>query len=95
MTAPRRHRPRARAVRERPWYRRRYGSAATRERARAFQALAIEAGLDLPSLAYAFALQRPGVDVVLAGPASVGHLEAALRATKVAAARRRCRSAST
>lgn len=75
--------PRAARLSANGLYRRRYGSAVMRERARAFQALAVEAGLDLPTLAYAFVLQRPGVDVVLAGPATIGHLEAALRATQV------------
>ena len=64
-------------------YQRRYGSEAMRERARAFQRLATELGLDLLMLAYAFVLSRPGVDVVLTGPASAAHLEAALAASQI------------
>jgi aryl-alcohol dehydrogenase-like predicted oxidoreductase len=64
-------------------YQRRYGSEAMRERARSFQRLAVELGLDLIMLAYAFVLHRPGIDVVLTGPASVSHLEAALAASQI------------
>jgi aryl-alcohol dehydrogenase-like predicted oxidoreductase len=64
-------------------YQRRYGSPVMRERARAFQRLAQELGLELVTLAYAFLLHRPGVDEVLVGPATVAHLEVAIAATRV------------
>lgn len=62
-------------------YRRRYGSERFAEQARAYQALAAEAGLSLVTLSYAWLNGR--VDSVLAGPATVDHLEAAFEGLKV------------
>ena len=45
---------------------------------RRVRALAASAGLDGATLAYAWLAGRPGVDSVLAGPATVAHLDAAL-----------------
>jgi aryl-alcohol dehydrogenase-like predicted oxidoreductase len=45
--------------------------------------VAAGAGLSLVTLAYAWVLARPGVDVVLTGPATVEHLQAALDAAAV------------
>ncbi|MDX2015922.1 MAG: aldo/keto reductase [Myxococcaceae bacterium] len=64
-------------------YKRRYGSDAMVTRAKAFRQVAADLGVDLLTLAYAFVLQRPGVDVVLTGPATVDQLEAALAAARV------------
>jgi aryl-alcohol dehydrogenase-like predicted oxidoreductase len=59
-------------------YGKRYWNAALFELASKYRALATEHGLDLIALAYAFAATRPGVDSVLAGPATVAHLDAAI-----------------
>lgn len=59
-------------------YRQRYWSGTLRTRAARYQAIARAAGIDPVTLAYAFPASRPGVDSVLAGPASVEHLDAAL-----------------
>jgi aryl-alcohol dehydrogenase-like predicted oxidoreductase len=64
-------------------YKRRYGSASMLELARALRDVAAGAGLSLVTLAYAWVLVRPGVDVVLTGPATVEHLQAALDAAAV------------
>jgi aryl-alcohol dehydrogenase-like predicted oxidoreductase len=64
-------------------YRGRYWSAALLELAGRYQALAREAGLELVTLAYAWLARTPGVDSILAGPATVPHLDAALDASSV------------
>jgi len=64
-------------------YRRRYGSPRLLELARSLREVAAAAGLSLAALAHAWLLGRPGVDAVLAGPATLAHLEAALEATSV------------
>lgn len=64
-------------------YKRRYGSQAMTHLAQQFESVARDAGLTLITLAYAWLNSRPGVDVVLVGPASVAHLEAALEAQAV------------
>jgi aryl-alcohol dehydrogenase-like predicted oxidoreductase len=56
-------------------YQRRYWSESMKQRAEAFRGLG---GLDLVTLAYAWVAGRPGVDSVLAGPATVAHLDAAI-----------------
>lgn len=64
-------------------YSRRYGSLPMLELTRSLRAVAADAGLSLVTLAYAWVLARPGVDAVLAGPATVEHLQAALEAATV------------
>jgi aryl-alcohol dehydrogenase-like predicted oxidoreductase len=59
-------------------YRARYGSDALLQLAERFGELAQAEGMELVTLAYAWLAGRPGVDSVLAGPASVPHLDAAL-----------------
>lgn len=59
-------------------YRARYWSDALLSRAARYAAIARESGMDPVTLAYAFAASRPGVDSVLAGPATVEHLDAAV-----------------
>jgi aryl-alcohol dehydrogenase-like predicted oxidoreductase len=61
-------------------YQRRYWSEPLLERAARLRTLAEEAGLSLLELSYAWLARRPGVDSVLAGPATVEHLDAALDA---------------
>ncbi len=61
-------------------YQRRYGSERLLELAGHLRSTAEEAGLTLLELAYAWLAGRPGVDSVLAGPATVEHLDAALDA---------------
>jgi aryl-alcohol dehydrogenase-like predicted oxidoreductase len=73
-------RPRGARLEASGLYRRRYGSPAMLERAIALQAVALEGGLSLATLAYAWLRGRPGVDAVLAGPATLEHLEVALAA---------------
>jgi aryl-alcohol dehydrogenase-like predicted oxidoreductase len=43
-----------------------------------YAAVAERAGIDLPTLAHAWLAQRPGVDSILIGPATVAQLDAAL-----------------
>ncbi len=74
--------PRARVV-SNGLYRRRYGSPALAGFAQRLAALASAAGLSLLELSYAWLAQRPGVDVVLAGPATAAHLQDAVRAFAV------------
>lgn len=62
-------------------YRRRYGSPELLEVARAVNQVAHEAGVSLLAVALGFVMSRPWVDEVLAGPASVEHLEALMKAT--------------
>lgn len=64
-------------------YRKRYGSPALAAYARTLAALAAEEGRSLLELAYAWVAQRPGVDVVLAGPATHAHLLDAVRAVEL------------
>lgn len=64
-------------------YRQRYWSAALLELTAQYQAVAKDAGLSLVQLAYAWLLQRDGVDSVLSGPASVAQLDAALDAASL------------
>jgi aryl-alcohol dehydrogenase-like predicted oxidoreductase len=61
-------------------YRQRYWSDALLERAAAYRALGREVGMEPSTFAYAFLRGTPGVDSVLAGPASCAHLDAALDA---------------
>ena len=61
-----------------PVYQRRYLSDRFLELARACAALAAKVGLTPAQLAYAWVTQRPGVDSVLLGPASVDHLDAGI-----------------
>jgi aryl-alcohol dehydrogenase-like predicted oxidoreductase len=61
-------------------YRRRYFTERLRVEAKAYHALAAEAGVSLVELAYRFLASRPAVDSVLVGPSSLGHLDAALSA---------------
>jgi len=65
-----------------PLYRRRYGSSALQDRARALEETAREEGLTLLELAYAWVAHAPGVDSVLLGPASVQHLDDAVKAVQ-------------
>ncbi len=61
-------------------YRGRYWHDAMKRRALDVAHVAAECGLPIAQLAYAWALARPGVDSVLAGPATALHLEVAARA---------------
>jgi aryl-alcohol dehydrogenase-like predicted oxidoreductase len=61
-------------------YQGRYGSSRLLEQVEALRAVAQAEGMDLVTLAYAWLAGRPGVDSVLVGPGSVGHLDAALDA---------------
>jgi aryl-alcohol dehydrogenase-like predicted oxidoreductase len=63
-----------------PIYRKRYWSDRMKDYTRSLHGIAESAGIGLVALAYAWLLQRPAVSSVLAGPASVAHLEAALDA---------------
>jgi aryl-alcohol dehydrogenase-like predicted oxidoreductase len=76
-------RPKSARLETNPLYRKRYGASSLLELAREFRELASGAGLSLVTLAYAWLFARPGVDVVLAGPATVEHLDAALEARAV------------
>ncbi|HZH12952.1 MAG TPA: aldo/keto reductase [Archangium sp.] len=62
------------------FYQRRYWSERLLEQAARLREVAEAAGLTLVELAYAWLASRPGVDSVLAGPATVEHLDAALDA---------------
>jgi aryl-alcohol dehydrogenase-like predicted oxidoreductase len=59
-------------------YRDRYWSERLFTFADACRALAEDAGLSLVELAYGWLAQHPGVDSILAGPATVAHLDAAI-----------------
>jgi aryl-alcohol dehydrogenase-like predicted oxidoreductase len=59
-------------------YRKRYLSDRFFELARAYAALAADSGLTSVQLAYAWTAQRPGVDSILLGPATVAQLDAGL-----------------
>jgi aryl-alcohol dehydrogenase-like predicted oxidoreductase len=59
-------------------YQRRYLSDRLFELARAYMALARDAGLTPVQLAYAWTAQRPGVDSILLGPADVQQLDAGI-----------------
>jgi len=59
-------------------YQKRYLSDRFYELQRAYAALAQDAGLDVVQLSYAFAANRPGVDSVLLGPATVAQLDAGI-----------------
>ena len=59
-------------------YQRRYLSDRFYELTRAYAQLARDASIDPVALAYAFCAQRPGVDSVLLGPASVLQLDAGI-----------------
>lgn len=61
-------------------YRSRYWTGRMRSFAEAFQALAAEHGRTGTELAYGWLAQHPGVDSILAGPATVAHLDAAIDA---------------
>jgi len=61
-----------------PRYQRRYLGARLRQLAEQHVALAREAGIDPVAMAYGWLAQRPGVDSILVGPATVGQLDAAL-----------------
>jgi aryl-alcohol dehydrogenase-like predicted oxidoreductase len=60
------------------FYRARYWSERLFAFAEACRALASQNGLSLIELAYAWLARHPGVDSVLAGPATVAHLDAAI-----------------
>lgn len=70
--------PRSARLASNALYRRRYGSDTMLAFARRCAVLARDAGLSLAELALAWVGQRPGVDTVLLGPASLEHLEGAL-----------------
>jgi len=76
-------RPKGARLETNPLYRRRYGSEAMRAFARRCAELSTKAGCSLLELAMAWVCQRPGVDAVLLGPATLAHLEAGLAASKV------------
>ena len=59
-------------------YRKRYLSDRFAELARAYAALAADAGLTSVQLAYAWTAQRPGVDSILLGPATLEQLDAGI-----------------
>jgi aryl-alcohol dehydrogenase-like predicted oxidoreductase len=59
-------------------YRRRYGSEVLKQFAARCGQLAARSGCSLHELALRWVRERPGVDVVLLGPASLAHLEQAL-----------------
>jgi aryl-alcohol dehydrogenase-like predicted oxidoreductase len=61
-----------------PMYRKRYLSDRFFELARAYAALAADAGLTSVQLAYAWIAQRPGVDSILLGPATLAQLDAGI-----------------
>ena len=61
-----------------PLYRKRYWTDALFELAQRLCAVADSEGMDLVTLAYAWLAGRDGVDTILAGPASVVHLDVAL-----------------
>ncbi len=61
-----------------PMYQRRYLSDRLAELAEGYAALATQAGLNPVQLAYAWIAERPGVDSVLLGPASVEQLDAGI-----------------
>jgi aryl-alcohol dehydrogenase-like predicted oxidoreductase len=61
-------------------YRRRYFTERMRAEAKAYHAIAAEAGIDLVELAYRFLASRTAVDSILVGPSSQAHLDAALAA---------------
>lgn len=63
-----------------PIYRKRYGSDRMAEVATAYSALAHDEGMSLLEFAYAWLAERPGVDSILVGPATVAHLDAAIDA---------------
>jgi aryl-alcohol dehydrogenase-like predicted oxidoreductase len=64
-------------------YQARYWSERSFAAAASYQAVARTLGLDLVTLAYAWLGTRAGVDSILVGPASVEHLEHALRAREL------------
>lgn len=64
-------------------YARRYGSEALASLRDRMEALTKEAGLELVTVAYAWAAGVPGVDSILAGPGSLPHLDAAIDAVNV------------
>ncbi len=68
-----------------PLYRGRYWSEAMIARAGRYRALALDVGLSPISLAYAWLAHRraTGVDSILVGPGTVGHLDAALEGVRV------------
>ncbi len=59
-------------------YRKRYWTDALFGLAQQLRALAASEGVELITASYAWLAGRPGVDSVLAGPASVAHLDAAI-----------------
>lgn len=63
-------------------YQNRYFTGAMFDRTEALTALAVEAGMTLLELSYAFVAGAPGVDSVLLGPASVAQLTSSVDATK-------------
>ena len=64
-------------------YRRRFLADSSKARARAYLKVASDAGLDGVTLGYAWLAQRPGVDTILLGPATLAHLDAGLDACAV------------
>lgn len=68
------------------FYQRRYWTEPMFGAVEEMRGIAREAGLSLATLAYAWAKDRPGVDSVIAGPASVAHLDAAFDAMEVSLA---------
>jgi aryl-alcohol dehydrogenase-like predicted oxidoreductase len=64
-------------------YRKRYGSETMRRFAQRCDGIAKSAGLSLLQLSLAWVFARPGVDVVLLGPASEAHLTQALEASRL------------
>ncbi len=59
-------------------YRKRYWTHALFELAQRLREVASAEGMELVTLAYAWLAGRPGVDSVIAGPGTVGHLDAAI-----------------
>jgi aryl-alcohol dehydrogenase-like predicted oxidoreductase len=64
-------------------YRKRYGSDGLRAFAATCEAIGQRAGRSLLELALAWVVARPGVDVVLLGPASLEHLDQCLAAASL------------
>jgi aryl-alcohol dehydrogenase-like predicted oxidoreductase len=61
-------------------YQRRYWTRRMHDEAAAYREVARASGRSLVELSYAWLARRPGVDSILVGPGTVGHLEDALRA---------------
>jgi aryl-alcohol dehydrogenase-like predicted oxidoreductase len=65
-----------------PIYKRRYASDTFVALAKRYAEIASQEGISLLEMSYAWLCSVPGVDSILVGPATVGHLNDALHATK-------------